>query len=62
MLWIEYYPQVTYGANNEHTIMEQFVAVDFSWYDGKALSPRLRQLKAPLVDVIKEIMREGKPA
>jgi hypothetical protein len=41
--------------------MEQFVAVDFSWYDGKALSPRLRQLKPPIVEVVREIMREGKP-
>jgi hypothetical protein len=59
MLWIEYYPQVTYGAKQEHTIMEQFVAVDFSWHDGKALSPRLRQLNPPLVEVIREIMQAG---
>ena len=61
MLWIEYYPQVTYGAHKEHTIMEHFVAVDFSWYDGKALSPRLRQLNPPLVKVIKEIMQKENP-
>src|SRR6056297_98513 len=26
MLYVEYYPEVTYGSNNQHTIPEQYVA------------------------------------
>ncbi len=57
MFWVEYYPLVTYGANFENTIPEQYVAVDFEWYKGKAISPKWRQLKPPLLDIIKSLTR-----
>ena len=53
MLWVEYYPLITYGANFENTIPEQYVAVEFEWYKGKAISPKWRQLKPPLLDIVK---------
>ena len=61
MLWIEYYPEITYGARDEHTIDEQYVAVDFMWYKDKAINPRWRQLKPPILDIIQSIVREGEP-
>jgi len=58
MLWIEYYPFITYGANAEHTIPEQYVAVDFAWYKNKAINPRWRQLKPPILDIIKDLISQ----
>ena len=55
MLWVEYYPTITYGVGGEHTIPEQYVAVDFEWYKGKAISPKWRQLEPPLLDIIKDL-------
>ena len=55
MLWIEFYPMVKYGAHGEHSIPEQYVAVDFMWYKEKAINPRWRQLKPPILDIIKSL-------
>ena len=55
MLWVEYYALVTYGANFENTIPEQYVAVDFEWYKDKAISPKWRELKPPLLDIVKNL-------
>ena len=57
MLWVEYYPLITYGSNFENTIPEQYVAVDFQWYKGKAINPKWRQLKPPLLEIIKSLTR-----
>lgn len=56
MLYVEYYPEVTYGSNNQHTIPEQYVAVDFTWYESRALNPKWRQLKPPLLDIVKSLV------
>jgi hypothetical protein len=56
MMWIEFYPKVTYGASGERTIPEQYVAVDFMWYKDKAINPRWRQLKSPILDIIKSLV------
>lgn len=56
MLWVEHYPLIVYGAHSEHLIPEQFVAVDFTWIKGKAVNPRWRQLKPPMINIIKEMM------
>jgi len=56
MLYVEYYPEVTYGPNRQHTIPEHYVAVDFTWHEGKALSPKWRQLKPPLLDIVKSLV------
>ena len=58
MLWIEFYPMVRYGQQGEHLIPEQYVAVDFMWYKDKAINPRWRQLKPPILDIIKSLMKE----
>jgi len=59
MLYIEYYPQTSYGQHNEHVIAEKYDVVDFTWHEGRAIEPRWRTLKPPLLDVIKEIVESG---
>lgn len=58
MLFVEYYPAVTYGENDEHRIPERFDAVNFTWHQGKALHPKWRPLQPELVDLIKTLMVE----
>jgi hypothetical protein len=59
MVWIEFYPRITYGTHEERTIPEQYVAVDFMWYKEKAINPRWRQLKPPIFDIIKSLVEES---
>jgi hypothetical protein len=56
MLYIEYYPQTAYGEHDEHIIPEKYDVVDFTWHEGRAIEPKWRTLKPPLLDVIKEIV------
>lgn len=56
MLFVEHYPPVRYGMKNEYEIPEQYVAVDFTWKEGRALHPKWRPLKPPVLDVVKNIM------
>ena len=55
LLWVEHYPESTYGKDNEHVIPERYDAVEFSWEDGLAISPRWETLKPPALDMVKEI-------
>ncbi len=57
MLWIEYYPENSYGVDSEHVIPEKFDAVEFTWHGGKAIQPKWRTLKAPLLDTIKALIK-----
>ena len=56
MLYIEYYPETTYGEQDEHTIPEKYDVVDFTWHEGRAIEPRWRALKAPLLEMVKEMV------
>jgi hypothetical protein len=58
MLWVEYYPEHKYGAGDAHFIPEKLDAVEFSWHGDKAIQPRYRPLKPPLLDEIKKLIRE----
>ncbi|MGA7144082.1 MAG: hypothetical protein WBY47_06215 [Desulfobacterales bacterium] len=58
MLWVEYYPEHKYGAGDTHSIPEKLDAVEFSWYEDKAIQPRWRSLMPPLLDEIKKLIRE----
>lgn len=55
MLWVEHYPPREYGQPEKHIIPERFEAVDFTWYENKALKPRWRPLHPPILDVIKAL-------
>jgi hypothetical protein len=56
MLFIEYYPEIRYGDQNQYVIKEKYEAVDFKWYNKKAIEPKWRPLKSPILDTIKELM------
>lgn len=60
MLWVEYYPLVTYGARKEHVIPERYEIVEFSWRDGMALKPSWKTLQPPMLDIIRDLVeKEG---
>lgn len=56
MMYIEYYPALRYGENQERFIPERYEVVDFIWYDDKAIKPVWRNLNPPLLDTIKELL------
>jgi hypothetical protein len=56
MLYIEYYPEHTYGMDDKYVISEKFDAVEFTWHDGMAIKPQWRTLKPPLLDEIKKLV------
>jgi hypothetical protein len=56
MLWVEYYPAVEYGKRKIKHIQEKFEAVDFDWEAGRAVRPRWRDLTAPLLDTVRELV------
>lgn len=58
MLWIEYYPEHRYGTGDTHVIFEKIDAVEFEWHGDKAINPKWRSLKPPLLDEIKKLIRE----
>jgi hypothetical protein len=57
MVFVEYYPSVTYGQKNDHHIAERYDAVEFVWHDDKAMHPKWRALKPPLLDVVKKQLK-----
>lgn len=59
MVFVEYYPRQHYGMQNERIIPERFEAVDFEWHEGKALYPRWRVLKPPLLDVVRNAVESA---
>lgn len=56
MLFIEYYPETVYGEHREHVIAEKYDVVEFNWYQDKAIEPKWRTLKSPLLEVIRELL------
>jgi hypothetical protein len=52
MLFIEYYPETVYGQNRQHTIAEKYDLVEFNWRQGKAIEPKWRTLRPPLLDMV----------
>ena len=58
MVFIEYYPETSYGLNKEHTIAEKYELVEFTWHGQKALHPAWKPLAPPLLETLKEIMTQ----
>ncbi len=56
LLWVEYYPESTYGVADERIIPERLEAVEFTWYEGKAVKPKWRELEPPLREEIKKLV------
>jgi hypothetical protein len=59
MLFVEYYPSVTYGQKNNHQIPERYDALEFVWHGDKAMHPKWRTLKPPMLDMVKEQMKSS---
>jgi hypothetical protein len=59
MLFVEYYPSVTYGQKNDHQIPERYDALEFVWHGDKAMHPKWRTLKPPMLDMVKEQMKSS---
>ena len=55
MLFVEYYPTVVYGGEDQHNIPEHYDAVEFNWHDGKAIEPTWRTLRPPLLDLVRDL-------
>ncbi len=58
MLYVEHYPAVIYGEKDEKLIPERYDAIEFTWHEDKAINPKWRTLKPPLVDLIKKLMKD----
>lgn len=59
MLWIEYYPAVSYGLRTAKYIPETFEVVEFAWRDGTAVHPQWRPLKPPLLEIVRELVHRN---
>jgi len=57
MMWIEHYPEQKYGRKDDHTIPEKYDVVEFSWKGDKAIEPKWRTLKPPLLEQVMELMK-----
>ncbi len=60
MMFIEYYPRKVYGEQGDQVIEEKYDVVDFNWHDDKAIQPKWRALKPPMLDVVKELIENAK--
>jgi hypothetical protein len=60
MMFIEYYPRTTYGEQQDRVIEEKYDLVDFKWHEDKAIQPRWRALKPPMLDVVKNLLETSK--
>jgi hypothetical protein len=58
MLWIEYYPQTTYGQEGERVISERVEAVEFEWRNDKAIRPKWRPLTPQLLETVKNLISQ----
>jgi hypothetical protein len=56
MMFIEYYPPTVYGEHQEHRIDEKYDVVEFRWIQDKAIEPKWRALKPPLLDVVRALV------
>lgn len=61
MVFVEYYPQSTYGIGGDNLIPEHYDAVEFNWHGDKALHPRWRPLQQPLLDIVRQAMPSVHP-
>ncbi len=59
MLWVEYYPESDYGREVVRTVPEKYDSVEFTWKGDRAIEPKWRPLKPPILDeVISLLIKE----
>ena len=56
MMWIEYYPQTSYGLQKEKAIPERVEMVEFEWLENKAIRPKWRILPPLLLKAVQKLM------
>ena len=57
MLWIEYYPALEYGREVIHTVPERYDSVEFVWKGDRAIEPKWRPLRSPILDEVIRLMK-----
>ncbi|KJS31735.1 MAG: hypothetical protein VR64_09280 [Desulfatitalea sp. BRH_c12] len=60
MTYVEYYPASTYGDRDQFVIEAKYDAVDFTWFEDKALHPKWRPLPPALRDVVQEMVAQDR--
>lgn len=60
MMFIEYYPAITYGEKNKHLIPERYDAVEFTWHNDKAIRPRWKPLGSSMVVILKKLIKDSR--
>lgn len=58
MLWVEYYPEKTYGIGDTHLIPERYDTVEFVWHEDKAIKPEWRPLNPNMLETAKKLVQE----
>ena len=56
MIYVEYAPPSVYGEHRQFSIPAKYDTVDFTWLDGKAVSPHWRPLTPPLLQVVADLI------
>ncbi len=59
MLWIEYHPALVYGRKVIHTVPERYDSVEFTWKGDKAITPKWRPLKPPILDEVIRLVKDN---
>ena len=57
MLWVEYYPEKSYGMDNTNLIPERYDSVEFTWREDKAIKPKWRPLNPNMLETVKAIIQ-----
>lgn len=58
MTYVEYYPTSSYGAENQHVIPAKIDAIEFTWFDDKAMHPKWKSLASPLLETVTEWLEQ----
>jgi hypothetical protein len=58
MTYVEYYPSSKYGPEGRNEISARFEAVDFTWFENKALHPKWRPLLSPMLEIVADLVSE----
>ncbi len=59
MVLVEYCRRQTYGRRSERVIPEKYDVVDLQWHGDKAMFPRWRPLKPPLLDMVRSLVADN---
>jgi len=57
MLWIEHYPEKSYGIQEVRRIPESYEVVEFTWYEDKAIHPKWRTLTPPMRTALEDLLK-----